>query len=199
MLRWTGGIDAARHHHRCERDPAPVLFRGHGRANKAILDASGVDPSGCCSRCLNPRSATIRTRQWRILQRIVDLNVRIAIDNFGSGLAPLNHLVRLPIDMVKLDPRLAMAATSGGRQHMLVQTLIQLGRSLGVQMVAQGIETAEQLDALCRLGCELGQGPCCASSGTLPAQKLVGARLLGAHSRSLIPAPSVRDICRRPV
>jgi len=52
-----------------------------------------------------------------------------------------------------------MAATIAGRQHVMLQTLIQLGRTLGVQMVAQGIENAEQLDALCRLGCELGQGP----------------------------------------
>jgi EAL domain-containing protein (putative c-di-GMP-specific phosphodiesterase class I) len=43
-------------------------------------------------------------RRWPFLQRMVDCNVRLAVDNFGSSLAPLNHLVRLPIDVLKLDP-----------------------------------------------------------------------------------------------
>jgi EAL domain-containing protein (putative c-di-GMP-specific phosphodiesterase class I) len=94
-----------------------------------------------------------------ILQRLVDCNVRVAMDDFGSSLAPLNHLVRLPIDMVKLDFKLTAAATSTGRQQAMLESLLRLGRTLGVLVVAQGIETPEQLRALARMGCELGQGP----------------------------------------
>ncbi|MGB8261023.1 MAG: EAL domain-containing protein [Terracidiphilus sp.] len=93
-----------------------------------------------------------------ILQRLVDTNVRLAVDNFGSALAPLNHLVRMPIDVIKLDPKLTAASTLAGRQVAMLESLIRLGRSLGMQVVAQGIETPEQLEALARLGCELGQG-----------------------------------------
>ena len=93
-----------------------------------------------------------------ILQRLVDCNVRVAMDNFGSNLAPLNHLIRLPLDMVKLDPQLTVAAISTGRQQALLDSLLRLGRTLGVQVVAQGIETPEQLRALGRMGCEFGQG-----------------------------------------
>ncbi len=122
------------------------------------LEASKVDPSrllfevpeGVLNE--NPDAAIA------ILQRMVDLNVRLAVDNFGSSLAPLNHLVRLPIDVLKLDPRMTVAATYAGRQFAVVESLMQLGRTLGMQVVAQGIETAEQLDALIRMGCELGQG-----------------------------------------
>src|ERR1035441_1299789 len=89
---------------------------------------------------------------------MVDCNVRVAVDNFGSSLAPLNHLVRLPIDVVKLDPKLTVAATSAGRELALVESVIRLGHTLGVQVIAQGIETPEQMNALCRMGCELGQG-----------------------------------------
>jgi EAL domain-containing protein (putative c-di-GMP-specific phosphodiesterase class I) len=71
----------------------------------------------------------------------------------------LNHLVRLPIEMVKLDAKLTAAASSTGRQQAVVESLLRLGRTLGVQVVAQGIETAEQLRALARMGCELGEGP----------------------------------------
>lgn len=94
-----------------------------------------------------------------ILQRLVDLQVRVAVDNFGSSLAPINHLVRLPIDMLKLDPKLTAAAAQMGRQQAVLESLIRLSRTLGIQTVAQGIETPEQLTALCRMGCPLGQGP----------------------------------------
>jgi EAL domain-containing protein (putative c-di-GMP-specific phosphodiesterase class I) len=66
--------------------------------------------------------------------------------------------VRLPIDVVKLDPKLTIAATSTGRQLALLESVIHLGHTLGMQVVGQGIETSAQLDAMSRLGCELGQG-----------------------------------------
>ena len=93
-----------------------------------------------------------------ILQRLLDCGVHVALDDFGSNLAPLNHLVRLPFDMVKLDAKLTAGATTPGRHQAVLESLLRLGRTLGVQVVAQGIETSEQLRALMRLGCDLGQG-----------------------------------------
>ncbi len=94
-----------------------------------------------------------------IVQRLADCDVRVALDHFGSALGPLNHLVRLPIYMVKMDPQLTVAAARNGRQLALVESLIHVGKSVGVQLAAQDIETREQLEFLRRLGCELGQGP----------------------------------------
>ncbi len=93
-----------------------------------------------------------------VLERLVEQRVRIAIDNFGAGLAPLNHLMRLPIAVLKLDPRLTAAANGAARRLTVLKSLVRLGHTLGIQVVAQGIETPEQLTALCRMGCELGQG-----------------------------------------
>jgi EAL domain-containing protein (putative c-di-GMP-specific phosphodiesterase class I) len=123
------------------------------------LSASGADPSRLLFEV--PESALNESPDTAvaILQRLVDCNVRVAMDDFGSSLAPLNHLVRLPIDMVKLDFKLTAAATSTGRQQAMLESLLRLGRTLGVLVVAQGIETPEQLRALSRMGCELGQGP----------------------------------------
>ena len=118
-----------------------------------------------------------------ILQRIVDCNVRIAVDDFGSTLAPLNHLLRLPIDIVKLDAKLTAAATSAGRQMLVLDSLIRLSRSLGIQVVATGIATQEQFHALIRMGCTLGQG-------ALLSQPLDPARALAlaeAGSRPMAP------------
>ena len=126
---------------------------------KRVLAATGADPARLLFEVPesalneNPDAAVV------ILQRMVDCGVRAAVDDFGSNLAPLNHLVRLPVDRVKLDAKLTAIATQAGRQWAVLESLIRLGRTLGVQVVAQGIETAEQLMALGRLGCPSGQGP----------------------------------------
>jgi len=93
-----------------------------------------------------------------ILQRLVDANVRVAMDQFGSSLAPLNHLLRMPLDMLKLDRKLTPTAASTGRHRSVLESLIRLGRSLGVHVVAEGIESQEQLAALTQMGCASGQG-----------------------------------------
>jgi len=94
-----------------------------------------------------------------ILQRLGDWQLRVAVDDFGSSLAPLNYLVQMPVAMVKLAPRLTAAAVSAGRQTAVLESLVRLGNTLGLQIVAQGIQTQEQLAALARMGCALGQGP----------------------------------------
>jgi diguanylate cyclase (GGDEF)-like protein/PAS domain S-box-containing protein len=125
---------------------------------KKTLEATGVNPSQLLFEVAESTLTEAPDAAVGILQRLVDCNVRVAVDNFGSCLAPLSHLVRLPIDVVKLDPKLTTAATSAGRELALVESVIHLGHTLGVQVIAQGIESPEQLNALCRMGCELGQG-----------------------------------------
>ncbi len=124
----------------------------------AVLTKSSIDPSRLMFEI--PEIALNETPEnaVAILQRLVDRGVRIAVDNFGAGLAPINHLVRLPVDVVKLDPKLTATAANGGRQSAVLEALIQLGRSLGVQVVAQGVEMPDQLDALREMGCDLVQG-----------------------------------------
>jgi Amt family ammonium transporter len=140
-----------------------------------ILAVTGADPTQLMievsESTLNgdPDAAVV------ILQRIVDLNVHVAVDEFGASLAPVNYLVRLPLDVVKMDPKLTASVTAGGRSVAVLETLIHLGRLLGVQVVAQGIETAEQLDALRQMGCELGQGPLMSAAVDLSrAERLAG-------------------------
>jgi len=123
------------------------------------VTATGADPSHLLLEV--PESAVNENPDAAvaILQRVVDCHLRVAVDDFGSSLAPLNHLVRLPVDMIKLDPRLTVTAVQTGRQQAVLESVVRLGRTLGLQVVAQGIETPEQLTALGRMGCGLGQGP----------------------------------------
>lgn len=123
------------------------------------LAASGVDPSRLVFEI--PESALNETPDAAvgILQRLADCQVRVAIDDFGSSLAPLNHLLQLPLAMVKLAPKLAAAAVSTGRQQAVLESLVRLSNALNLPVVAQGIETREQVAALVRMGCTLGEGP----------------------------------------
>jgi diguanylate cyclase (GGDEF)-like protein/PAS domain S-box-containing protein len=125
---------------------------------KKVLAVNAVDPSQLLFEVTESTLNQNPDASATILERMAECKVRLAVDNFGSRLAPLNHLAQLPIDVVKLSPKLIATATSTGRQAAVLESLINLGQALGVQVIAQGIETQEQLDALNRMGCELGQG-----------------------------------------
>jgi diguanylate cyclase (GGDEF)-like protein len=96
-----------------------------------------------------------------VLQRLTDCQVRVAIDDFGGSLAPLNHLLQLPIAVVKMAPRLTVSASAAtsGRQQAVLESLVRLANTLGLSVIAQGIETREQVASLVRMGCTMGQGP----------------------------------------
>ena len=92
------------------------------------------------------------------LQRLRDLGVRIALDDFGTGYAAIGALLRAPIDVLKIDRSFVSGLARGGRDAALVHSMVQMAEILGVETVAEGIETAEQRDHLVELGCRVGQG-----------------------------------------
>jgi len=123
------------------------------------LATSGADPARLMFEAPESAFNDNPDAAVAILQRLADWQVRVAVDDFGSSLAPLNYLVHLPVGMVKLTSRLTAAALSTGRQLALLESLVRLGSTLDLQMVAQGILAQEQLASLIRMGCPLGQGP----------------------------------------
>ncbi len=140
---------------------------------KRTLAASGVDPARLLLEVGEGTLSEDPKGALELLERLLACNVKLAVEDFGAGLAPLHHLVALPIDVLKLAPRLTASATQTGRQGAVLESLLQLGRKLGVQVVAQGIETVEQAEALVRMGCDLGQGPLLSPAlEPLAAQKL---------------------------
>ncbi len=70
----------------------------------------------------------------------------------------MNHFIRLPINLVKVDRRLISYLPIPGKQASILRTIFDLGRTLEVSMLAEGIERKEQLEALLQYGCDLGQG-----------------------------------------
>jgi len=92
------------------------------------------------------------------LQKIKDLGVRLAIDDFGVGYASLNYLREFPADILKIDRSYVGAIRHPGEIPALVKGLLDLGRTLGLEVIAEGIETETQWHALQREGCQYGQG-----------------------------------------
>jgi EAL domain-containing protein (putative c-di-GMP-specific phosphodiesterase class I) len=90
--------------------------------------------------------------------------VRVALDDFGTGYSSLAYLHRYPLSVLKIDKSFVdgLAAPEPAEADLhapaLVQTIVQLARSLGLRTVAEGVETAAQRDALRALGCDYGQG-----------------------------------------
>jgi diguanylate cyclase (GGDEF)-like protein len=92
------------------------------------------------------------------LTELKALGLRIAVDDFGTGFSSLSHLRTLPIDVLKIDRSFISAMETSAQASTLVNSLIQLGASLGIDTVAEGIEEAEQLKHLRDDGCLHGQG-----------------------------------------
>ena len=86
------------------------------------------------------------------------LGIRIAMDDFGTGYSSLSYLHRFPFDKIKVDQSFVRGMTSQGDSRLIVRAIIGLGRSLGMAVNAEGVETAEQMEALRLEGCGELQG-----------------------------------------
>jgi EAL domain-containing protein (putative c-di-GMP-specific phosphodiesterase class I) len=97
-----------------------------------------------------------RTRE--VLCRLRDIGVRLAIDDFGSGHSSLSYLKRLSIDVLKIDKSFVMNMADDADDAVIVHSIIDLGHNLGLQVVAEGVESEVARRRLVALGCDLLQG-----------------------------------------
>jgi diguanylate cyclase (GGDEF)-like protein/PAS domain S-box-containing protein len=95
---------------------------------------------------------------WRDLRELRSMGVRIAIDDFGTGYSSLSYLSRMPVDVLKIDKSFVDDILHSPQQMALVETIVNLARTLDLAVVAEGIELSEHRDALVRMGCPYGQG-----------------------------------------
>jgi len=93
-----------------------------------------------------------------LLKQLKARKIQISIDDFGTGYSSLNYLHRLPADNLKIDRSFVSQMQSGNRNYQVVNTIITLSNQLGLAVVAEGIETSQQLQWLQQMGCEFGQG-----------------------------------------
>ena len=93
-----------------------------------------------------------------LLKRLKALGTHLCIDDFGTGYSSLSYLLRFPADTLKIDRSFVSALGSGGRNEDIVGAIVSLAQSLDMDVVAEGVETPEQLATLKSLGCTFGQG-----------------------------------------
>ena len=118
--------------------------------------------------CLDPQSlrleltesVTMRDveRAARILGELRTLGVGLSMDDFGTGYSSLSHLRRFPLDTLKIDRSFVSEMENSSDSRAIVQMIVSLGRSLGMEIVAEGVEGAKQAGLLESLGCEYAQG-----------------------------------------
>ncbi|MPZ86695.1 MAG: EAL domain-containing protein [Nitriliruptorales bacterium] len=122
------------------------------------LENSGLPPA--CLVLELTESTLLRDTQSAAatVHSLKELGIRLAVDDFGTGYCSLSYLQRLPVDVLKIDRSFVAGLGSDGRQAKLTEGIVQMARTLDMQIIAEGIESSGQLAHLRRLGCDLGQG-----------------------------------------
>jgi diguanylate cyclase (GGDEF)-like protein/PAS domain S-box-containing protein len=139
---------------------SPVQFENENFLDDlfAILDETGLDPTslelevteGILMKCPKSKVSTLK-----ILR---DKGVRVAIDDFGTGYSSLSYLRKFPLDALKIDQSFIRQLSTTPDETTMVSAIISIGRSLNLRLIAEGIETSEQLAFLQASQCDEGQG-----------------------------------------
>jgi EAL domain-containing protein (putative c-di-GMP-specific phosphodiesterase class I) len=101
---------------------------------------------------------SVRERAVQILRQLRDIGVSVALDDFGTGYSSLSYLKSFPIDMLKIDRSFVAEMLSDETTASITEAIISMTRILGLNVLAEGVETAEQFELLKRLGCDAVQG-----------------------------------------
>lgn len=125
---------------------------------EAALKASGLEPSRLCLELTETAMLRDSASVARTLQRLRDLGVRIALDDFGIGYCSLAYLKQLPIDTIKVDRGFVSGLPDVVEDLAIVESLALLARRLGIDVIGEGIETPAQADSLRAIGIHGGQG-----------------------------------------
>jgi PAS domain S-box-containing protein len=124
-----------------------------------VLQDTGLSPDSLHLEVTESIAMSDPEGALQILSRLKNLGVRISIDDFGTGYSSLSRLRQCPADVLKVDRSFVARIKSGNDEDCeIVRLITMLAHSLHLQVVAEGIETKDQLDFLLSLGCELGQG-----------------------------------------
>lgn len=140
---------------------AAAEFRRDGFAERLLARVNAADiPLDCLQLEVTETVFMGRGTQnvSRALETLGAAGLTIALDDFGTGYASLQHLKQFPVDVIKIDRRFVRDMVTDPEDAAIVRAVTNLGRSLGLQVVAEGVETQAQADHLARLGCDFGQG-----------------------------------------
>ncbi|HEX4384933.1 MAG TPA: EAL domain-containing protein [Myxococcales bacterium] len=123
-----------------------------------ILETTGLDPRLLRLELTESVLVENEAAASRCLIGLRQLGLKLVIDDFGTGFSSLSYLHRMPIDTIKIDASFVRTMAVDEKNRRIVETILSLGKNLGVEVIAEGVETQAQADALQRLGCSFVQG-----------------------------------------
>jgi diguanylate cyclase (GGDEF)-like protein/PAS domain S-box-containing protein len=150
-------------------------------------------PAGDLLVCLEVTESVVMEQpeaSATVLRALKDLGVRVAMDDFGTGYSSLAYLRQFPFDLLKIDRAFVAGVTASQQDRAIVRTIVELARALGLTVVAEGVETPEQLAVLRELGCEVAQGYLFARPQ--PAEGVTAILRAGVAAASPVAGPAAR-------
>jgi EAL domain-containing protein (putative c-di-GMP-specific phosphodiesterase class I) len=169
-----------------ENDVQPELLEFELQTERALRENS-IDSDLLELEMTESSLMTHAKKTTGILQRLKSLGIQISIDDFGTGYSSLAYVRRFPIDVLKIDRSFITEITTNSADAAITTAIIEMAHSLDVKVVAEGVETVEQLDFLRERGCDEIQGYYFARP--LPANEI--AKLLLSGNRFLKPVQSL--------
>jgi diguanylate cyclase (GGDEF)-like protein/PAS domain S-box-containing protein len=125
---------------------------------RQVLAASGLEPGALMLELTETALLRCDERLQADLAELKTIGVKLAIDDFGTGYSSLSYLRDLPIDVVKMDKSFVEGIADSDQRLAVAEGIVQIARTLNLEVIAEGIETEEQRDLLGSMGCHYGQG-----------------------------------------
>jgi diguanylate cyclase (GGDEF)-like protein len=138
--------------------PRSLLDRQLPEAVAGLLERFEMPPSFLRLELTENFLVSDSGRSNAVLDELARVGVSLSIDDFGTGYSSLSHLKRLPIDEIKIDRSFVMDMNEDGNDFMIVRATVELGKNLGLRVVAEGVEDRETFDRLADFGCDEAQG-----------------------------------------
>ncbi len=135
-----------------------LMTRGFVHLVATTLSATNTDPELVTLEVTETVILQDSPRALVALNGLKDLGVRLALDDFGTGYSSLSHLKQFPVDIIKIDRMFIADLVQNPISRLIVAAVVDLAHALGMEIVAEGIETEEQRRQILELGCDYGQG-----------------------------------------
>jgi len=185
-----GWLDRGIEFHNVAVNAAAAEFRRDNFAERVLERLSAAQiPTRCFQLEVTETVFLGRGAEYvhRALALLNKRGVKIALDDFGTGYASLRHLKEFPVDIIKIDKGFVRDMAIEAGDDAIVNAVINLGRSLGIKVVAEGIETVAQKRRLIEMGCDFGQG--FLFSRAIPANRVAGLLERWPTRPALLPKP----------
>ncbi|MGE3619080.1 MAG: EAL domain-containing protein, partial [Acidimicrobiia bacterium] len=158
LATWKNGLGGESPHLHVNLSPRQLNSPALVATVQAALDRAGADPRQLCLEVSEQDLLADLEPAVAALRNLRSLGVQIAVDDFGTGHSSLAEIRRFPVDILKLDGRLVLGLGPNRGDLAIASAAVRLAHSLDLAVVAEGVETPEQLSILEELGCDRAQG-----------------------------------------